>query len=57
MYWGCTWYALGTYKYALGKTKKMNAHNIGIRTVNLKHSILRDIPLRYKRSFHGAIYG
>ncbi len=47
---GCTWYVLGTYWHILGKKKKKNAHNVGIRPVDLMHSILRAIPLRYERS-------
>jgi hypothetical protein len=47
----------GTYWYEHGKTKKLIAHNCGNRTVDLMHSILRAIPLRYQRIFHGDIYG
>ena len=28
-----------------------------VNTVDLMHSILRAIPLRYQRVFHGDIYG
>ncbi len=51
MYSVCTQCVLGMYS----KIPKMNLHNVGIRTVNLMHSILRTMPLRYKRSFHGDI--
>ncbi len=44
MFYVCTGYVLGTYWYVLVRTRKnknTNAHNFGIRTVGLKHSILR----------------
>ncbi len=56
----CTWYVLGSYWYVLVRTrknKKSIAHNSVNRTVDLMHSILRDIPVRYQRVFHGDIYG
>ncbi len=64
IYYVCPRYVLGmysvhtsTYWYILGKTKKTNLQNIQIQTVDLMHSILCPIQLRYKRAFHGDIYG
>jgi hypothetical protein len=60
LYLVCTWYVLGTYRYVLVRTWKnqnLNAQNVQIRTVNLVHSILRAIPLRYQHAFHGNVYG
>jgi hypothetical protein len=53
LYSVCTWYILVSTR----KNQKMNAHYVRIQTVNLMHSILRAIPLRYERSFHGDITG
>jgi len=47
----------GTYWYEHGKIKKLIMHNSRTRTVDLTHSILRAIPLRYQRVFYGDIYG
>ncbi len=60
LYLVCTWYVLGTYCYILVHTRKnqiLNAQNVQFRTVDLMHSILRAIPLRYQRAFHSYVYG
>jgi hypothetical protein len=41
----------GMYWYILGEKK--NAQNIQIQTVDLMHSILRSIQLRYQSAFRG----
>jgi hypothetical protein len=57
----CTLFELGMYLVSLERngtnTGKQNSLNYEIRTVDLMHSILRAIPLRYQRVFHGDIYG
>jgi hypothetical protein len=50
-------YVLGTYWYILSKTKNWMCIIMGNRTKDFMHSILRTIPLRYYRSFHGNIIG
>jgi hypothetical protein len=49
LYLVCTWYVL----VCILKNKKMNVHNVWNRTVDLMHSILRALLLRYQRAFHG----
>jgi hypothetical protein len=62
-----TWYILvctktnlvhtGMYQYVREKNKIEAVHDDAIRTKDLMHTILRDIPLRYQREIIGDVNG
>ncbi len=44
----------GSYRYIHEKSKMIDVHDVWIRIKDLKHSMLRTLPLRYERELLGG---